>query len=179
MNRRSVLKREGKQMDNQPKKPVAVVIGAGPGPGASLIRRFSQKYSMAILARKAAYLKALAGELRQNGATVQDLTCDVRDRRQITDAVRAIRPELGESEVLLYNAGSGTFGGITEIAPDQYEADWRVNALWAFVLAQKSAPATICGGRGTTIFYSAAAGPKSAPEPLLIDTPTFPMLCAA
>src|SRR6266478_512897 len=105
MNRRSVLKREGKQMDNQPKKPVAVVIGAGPGLGASLIRRFAQTYSMAILARKAAYLKALAGELRQSGATVQDLTCDVRDRRQITDAFRAIREELGDSELLLYNAG--------------------------------------------------------------------------
>jgi short-subunit dehydrogenase len=74
---------------------------------------------MAILVRKADYLKALAGELRQSGATVQDLTCDVRDRRQITDAFRAIREELGDSEVLLYNAGSGTFGGITEIAPDQ------------------------------------------------------------
>ena len=94
-------------MSNQPKKPVAVVIGAGPGLGASLIRRFAKTYSVAILARKADNLKALAGELRQSGATVQDLTCDAKDRRQITDAFRAIREELGDSEVLLYNVGSG------------------------------------------------------------------------
>jgi short-subunit dehydrogenase len=127
-------------MDNQLKKPAAVVIGAGPGLGASLIRRFAKTYSVAILARKADYLKALAGELRQSGATVQDLTCDVRDRRQITDAFRAIREELGDSEVLLYNAGSGTFGGITEITPDQYEADWRVNAFGRLSRPKKSRP---------------------------------------
>src|SRR5260370_22449695 len=119
MNRRSVLKREGKQMDNQPKKPVAVVIGAGPGLGASLIRRFAQTYSMAILARKAAYLKALAGELRQSGATVQDLTCDVRDRRQITIPFGPIRQKLADSEFPLTHPATGPFGVITETPPAQ------------------------------------------------------------
>jgi short-subunit dehydrogenase len=57
-------------MDNQPKKPVAVVIGVGPGLGASLVRRFAKTYSVAMLARKAGYLTALAGEIRQSGATV-------------------------------------------------------------------------------------------------------------
>src|SRR6266851_2743463 len=152
MNRRSVLKREGKQMDNQPKKPVAVVIGAGPGLGASLIRRFAKTYSMAILARKADYLKALAGELRQSGATVQDLTCDVRDRRQITDAFRAIRQELGDSEVLLYNAGSGTFGGITEVAP-----------------------AMIARGHGTILFTGATAGVKAGPKSVSFGPAKFAM----
>src|SRR5229473_672515 len=117
MKRRSVLKREGKQMDNQPKKPVAVVIGAGPGLGASLIRRFAKTYSMAILARKADYLKALAGELRQSGATVQDLTCDVRDRRQITDAFRAakeVAPAMiarGHGTILFTGATAGVKAG--------------------------------------------------------------------
>ena len=157
-------------MDNQPKKPVAVVIGAGPGLGASLIRRFAKTYSVAILARKADYLKALAGELRQSGATVQDLTCDVRDPRQITDAFRAIRQELGDSEVLLYNAGSGTFGGITEITPDQYEADWRVNAFGAFVAAKEVAPAMIARGHGTTLFTGATAGVKAGPKSVFIWT---------
>jgi NAD(P)-dependent dehydrogenase (short-subunit alcohol dehydrogenase family) len=97
-------------MDNQPKKPVAVVTGVGPGLGASLVRRFAATYAVVMLARKADYLKALAREIRQGGATVLDLGCDVSDRAQITEAFRAIRKDLGEPEVLLYNAGSGTFG---------------------------------------------------------------------
>jgi NAD(P)-dependent dehydrogenase (short-subunit alcohol dehydrogenase family) len=112
-------------MDNQPKKPVAVVTGVGPGLGASLVRRFAPTYAVAMLARKADYLKALAREIRQGGATVLDLSCDVSDHAQIAYAFRAVRRELGEPDVLLYNAGSGTFGAITEITPNQYEADWR------------------------------------------------------
>jgi NAD(P)-dependent dehydrogenase (short-subunit alcohol dehydrogenase family) len=112
-------------MDNQPKKPVAVITGVGPGLGASLVRRFAATYAVAMLARKADYLKALAREIQQGGATVLDLSCDVSDHTQITDAFRTIRKDLGEPDVLLYNAGSGTFGAIAEITPDQYEADWR------------------------------------------------------
>src|SRR5260370_27426034 len=136
-------------MDNQPKKPVSCVTGVGPGVGASLVRRFAATYAVAMLARKADYLKALAREIRQGGATVLDLGCDVSDRRQITEAFRAIRKDLGEPDVLLYNAGSGTFGGITEITPDQYEADWRGHDLRGVVAAQGGWAALISGrGRG-------------------------------
>src|ERR1700720_2317803 len=135
-------------MDNQPKKPVAVVTGVGPGLGASLVRRFAATYAVAMLARKADYLKALAREIPQGGATVLDFSCDVSDRTQITEAFRAIRMDLGEPEVLLYNAGSGTFGTITEITPDQYEADWRGKPLRAVCRGQGDAAAFILGGAG-------------------------------
>jgi NAD(P)-dependent dehydrogenase (short-subunit alcohol dehydrogenase family) len=162
-------------MDNQPKKPVAVVIGVGPGLGASLIRRFAKTYSVAMLARKAHYLKALAGEIRQSGATVQDLTCDVSNRTQIGDAFRAIREELGDPEVLLYNAGSGIFGTITEITPDQYEADWRVNAFGAFVAAKEVAPGMIARGHGTILFTGATAGVKAGPKSVSFGPAKFAM----
>jgi NAD(P)-dependent dehydrogenase (short-subunit alcohol dehydrogenase family) len=137
-------------------KPVAVVIGVGPGLGAALVRRFAAAYPVAMLARKADYLKALAGEVRKSGATVLDLPTDVSDPAQIAEAFRAIRKDLGEPEVLLYNAGNGTFGSITEITADQYEADWRVNALGAFVAAKEVAPAMIARGRGTMLSFGPA-----------------------
>src|ERR1700733_12500162 len=121
-----------RNMDTQSNQSVAVVIGVGPGLGAALVRRFAPTYAVAMLARKADYLKALAGEITTGGATVLDLACDLSDRGQITDAFRVIRQDLGEPEVLLYNAGTGIFGSITEITPDQFEADWRVNAFGAF-----------------------------------------------
>src|SRR5260370_35968657 len=130
-------------MDNQPKKPVAVVTGVGPGLGASLVRRFAATYAVAMLAPKADYLKALAREIRQGGATVPDLSCDVGDHTQITEAFRAIRKDLGEPDVLLYNAGSGTFGTITEIQPDQYQADRRGHALGACVAGTAGAAALV------------------------------------
>ena len=156
-------------------KKVAVVTGVGPGLGAALVRRFAASYAVAILARKADYLKALASEIRQTGATVLDVSCDVSDRAQVTEAFRAIRVDLGEPEVLLYNAGSGSFGTITEITLQQYEADWRVNALGAFLTAREVTPGMIARGRGTMLFTGATAGVKAGPRSVSFGPAKFAM----
>ena len=162
-------------MDTQSNQSVAVVIGVGPGLGAALARRFAATYAVAMLARNAAYLKAVAREIRDTGATVLDVPCDVSDPAQIADAFRAIRKDLGEPEVLLYNAGTGTFGSITEITPEQYEADWRVNALGAFVAAREVAPAMIVRGHGTMLFTGATAGIKAGPKSVSFGPAKFAM----
>jgi NAD(P)-dependent dehydrogenase (short-subunit alcohol dehydrogenase family) len=157
-------------------KKVAVVTGVGPGLGAALVRRFAPSYAVAILARKAEYLEALADEIRRSvGATALDISCDVSDRTQITEAFRAIRVDLGAPEVLLYNAGSGTFGTIAEITPEQYEADWRVNALGAFLAAREIAPGMIARGRGTMLFTGATAGVKAGPRSVSFGPAKFAM----
>ena len=162
-------------MDSLSSKPVAVITGVGPGLGAALARRFAATYAVAILARNADYLKALARELRDSGAAVLELVCDVSDRAQIVDAFRAIRKDLDDPEVLLYNAGSGAFGSITEITPDQYEADWRVNAFGAFVAAKEVAPAMIARGRGTMLFTGATAGVKAGAKSVSFGPAKFAM----
>ena len=160
---------------NPSNKPVAAVTGVGPGLGAALARRFAATYAVAILARKADYLKALAGEIRQSGATVMDVPCDVGDRAQMARAFDAIRTDLGEPELLLYNAGSGSWGTITEITAEQYEADWRVNALGAFVAAKEVAPAMIACGRGAILFTGATAGVKAGPKSVSFGPAKFAM----
>jgi NAD(P)-dependent dehydrogenase (short-subunit alcohol dehydrogenase family) len=156
-------------------KKVVVVTGVGPGLGASLARRFAESYAVAIIARKADYLKGLAGEIRGSGATVLDLTCDVGNRTQVTEAFRKVRAELGDPEVLLYNAGSGTFGTITDITPDQYEADWRVNALGAFLAAREVVRGMIARGRGTMLFTGATAGVKAGAKSVSFGPAKFAM----
>jgi NAD(P)-dependent dehydrogenase (short-subunit alcohol dehydrogenase family) len=162
-------------MPTQSNKPVVVITGVGPGLGAALAHRFAADYAVAILARKADYLKALAAEIRKSGATVLDLPCDVSDPAKISNAFRAIRKDLGEPQMLLYNAGSGSFGNITEITPEQYEADWRVNALGAFVAAKEMAPAMIARGRGTMLFTGATAGVKAGAKSVSFGPAKFAM----
>jgi len=160
---------------NAMNKPVAVVTGVGPGLGAALARRFAAAYAVAIVARNADYLKGLAREIRDSGHTALDLSCDVSDRAQIAEAFRAIRTDLGDPEMLLYNAGSGAFGTITEITPDQYEADWRVNAFGAFVAAKEAAPAMIARGRGVMLFTGATAGVKAGARSVSFGPAKFAM----
>ena len=153
--------------------PVAVVVGVGPGLGAALARRFAQGYAVAIIARKAEYLKSLAAELRATGAQVLEVPADIGDRAQVEAAFTLIREQLGLPEVLLYNAGSGMFGTITDITPEQYEDSWRVNAYGAFLSAKAVVPDLIARGRGVIVFTGATAGVKAGPKSVAFGPAKF------
>lgn len=153
--------------------PVAAVVGVGPGLGAALARRFAQQYAVAIIARKAEYLQSLAAELRATGAQILEVPADIGDRAQVEAAFTLIREQLGSPEVLLYNAGSGTFGTITDITPEQYEDSWRVNAYGAFLSAKAVVPDLIARGRGVIVFTGATAGVKAGPKSVAFGPAKF------
>jgi len=153
--------------------PVAAVVGVGPGLGAALARRFAQKYAVAIIARKAEYLKSLAAELGATGAQILEVPADIGDRAQVEAAFTLIRERLGPPEVLLYNAGSGMFGTITDITPEQYEDSWRVNAYGAFLSAKAVVPDLIARGRGVILFTGATAGVKAGPKSVAFGPAKF------
>jgi len=153
--------------------PVAAVVGVGPGLGAALARRFAQKYAVAIIARKAEYLKSLAAELGATGAQILEVPADIGDRAQVEAAFTLIRERLGPPEVLLYNAGSGMFGTITDITPEQYEDSWRVNAYGAFLSAKAVVPDLIARGHGVILFTGATAGVKAGPKSVAFGPAKF------
>jgi NAD(P)-dependent dehydrogenase (short-subunit alcohol dehydrogenase family) len=160
--------------ENQ-KKPVAVVIAVGPGTGAALARRFAKDYAVAINARSADYLHTLGGEIRNGGGQVLEIPADISDPKQVASAFAKVRSELGDPNVLLYNAGSGTWGSIVDITPEQFEASWRVNALGAFVCAKEVAPAMIARGHGVMLFTGATAGVKAGPRSVAFGPAKFAM----
>jgi len=84
------------------RKPVAVVAGAGPGNGAALARRFSAAgYAVALLARSRDSVESILAAL--DGA--RGYACDVGDAASVQAAFSGIRRDLGDVDVLLYNAG--------------------------------------------------------------------------
>ena len=157
------------------KLPVAVVTGVGSGLGAALARRFAKGYAVAINARKPEFLRSLAEEIRGAGGQVPRSTRDIGDPAQTAAMFKVIRERLGVPEVLLYNAGSGAFGTIVDITAEQYEKDWRVNALGAFVGAKEVAPDMIARGRGVMLFTGATAGVKAGPKSVSFGPAKFAM----
>jgi NAD(P)-dependent dehydrogenase (short-subunit alcohol dehydrogenase family) len=144
---------------------VAVVVGVGPGLGAALARRFAQGgHPVAMVARSRDFIDRLAVEIENDGGRALALTADVGDAAQIARAFDSVRAKLGAPEVLLYNAGSGVWGTIAEITPDQYEAAWRVNAFGAFLCAKEAVPGMIAKRRGVILFTGATAGVKAGPK---------------
>ena len=87
--------------------PVAVVTGVGPGTGAAIARRFAQGgYSVAMLARNRDRIARLERDIPDSRA----YPCDVTDEAQLDATISAIRKDLGEPKVLVYNAVGGAFG---------------------------------------------------------------------
>jgi NAD(P)-dependent dehydrogenase (short-subunit alcohol dehydrogenase family) len=156
-------------------KPVTVVTGVGPGLGAALVRRFARDYAVAMAARSADYLKSLASEIESSGGEALAFPADVADRGQIEAVFKQIRERLGDPEILLYNAGSGNWGNILEITPEQFEATWRVNSYGAFLAAKATAPAMITRGKGVMLFTGATAGVKAGPKSAAFGPAKFAM----
>lgn len=153
---------------------VAVVTGVGPGLGAALVRRFARGgYAVAMMARTRDFIERLAAELKAEGCRTLAVTADMGAPDQISRAFEAVRAGLGAPGVLLYNAGSGTWGTITEISVAQYEQAWRVNALGAFVCAKEAAPDMIARKRGVMLFTGATAGVKAGPKSVAFGPAKF------
>jgi NAD(P)-dependent dehydrogenase (short-subunit alcohol dehydrogenase family) len=144
---------------------VALVVGVGPGLGAALVRRFAQGgHAVAMIARSREVMDDLAAEVKAAGGRALPVTADVADAEQIARAFTAVRSALGAPEVLLYNAGSGDWGTITEVTPQQYEDSWRTNAYGAFLCAKEAVPDMITKRRGVMLFTGATAGVKAGPK---------------
>lgn len=142
-------------------KPVCAVVGVGPGNGAALARRFAREgHAVALLARSRETSEALAAELGDARA----YPCDVADETSVKSAFAAIRKDMGEVDIVAYNAGSGTWGTIDDLTPQAFETSWRVNALGLFVVAQEVLPAMKAKGRGSIVVIGATASRRGMPR---------------
>jgi len=136
------------------KAPVCAVVGVGPGNGEAFARRFSADgYAVALMARRADLTARLAGELPRAKA----YSCDVADAASVASAFERTRAELGDVDVLVFNAGSGVWGSIEDVSPEDFERAWRVNALGLFLAASQVIPAMRRRGRGAIVVVGATA----------------------
>jgi NAD(P)-dependent dehydrogenase (short-subunit alcohol dehydrogenase family) len=142
-------------------KPVCAVVGIGPGNGAALARRFAKGgYAVALLSRKTDLSEKLVAELTDARA----YACDVADAASVKATFARIRSEMGEVDVLAYNAGSGTWGTVEEISPEGFETAWRVNALGLLLASQEVIPAMKAKGAGSIIVIGATASRRGMPR---------------
>src|SRR5262249_29177006 len=142
-------------------KPVCAVVGIGPGNGAALSRRFAAAgYAIAMMSRETAVGAKLATERGPGRA----YACDVGDAASVKAAFDRARSELGEIDVLIFNAGSGSWGTIDDITPEAFEAAWRVNALGLFLASQQVIPAMKQNGAGAIVVVGATASRRGMPR---------------
>lgn len=136
------------------KPPVCVVIGIGPGNGAAIAHRFSREgYAVALLSRSTDFSEKLAQEI----GNARAYACDASQPDAVRAALAQVERDLGTPEVLVYNAGSGTWGSVEEVTEADLEGAWRLNVLGAFAAARALIPAMKKRGSGSLIFIGATA----------------------
>jgi NAD(P)-dependent dehydrogenase (short-subunit alcohol dehydrogenase family) len=133
---------------------VCVVAGVGPGNGAAFSRRFSDEgYRVAMLARSAERLSELEGQIP--GA--RGYACDVGDADQVQDVCSRIRSDLGPVNVLVHNAGSGSFSTFMDTPPDTLLEGFQTNTLSLLLLGQQVVPDMLNAGAGAIVVVGATA----------------------
>lgn len=142
-------------------RPVCAIVGAGPGNGAAFAKRFADDgYAIALLARSTDFSNELAAKLEDARA----YACDATDPASITNVFARIEQELGTVDVLIYNAGGGSWMTVEEITADEFERGWRVNALGGLVASQQVIPAMKKKGAGSILFVGATASLRGVPK---------------
>jgi NAD(P)-dependent dehydrogenase (short-subunit alcohol dehydrogenase family) len=142
-------------------KPLCVVAGIGPKNGAAFVRTFAEAgHRIAMLSRSTALSERLAGEI----AEAKAYACDMADPAAITRTFQALQRDLGDADVLVYNAGSGVWKSVDEVTAAEFEHSFRVNALGALVAAQQVLPAMRQRGRGNIVFVGATASLRGKPK---------------
>lgn len=143
-------------MDNK----VLVVVGAGPGVGASVARRFGRDgYDVALVARSAARLAELDAQLRAGGVTTERASVDIADADALTTAVRDFGEHFGRIDVLHFNPSVFRQRDPLHLTLDELLDDVRVGVGGLLVAVQAARPFMSQGGRIIATGSGAADSP--------------------
>jgi NADP-dependent 3-hydroxy acid dehydrogenase YdfG len=143
------------------------IIGAGPGLGLAVARRFGREgFSVALVARDAAKLDRLVAGLRDDGVTAAGFVADARDRAALTAALDRAAADLGPVEVLQYSPVPARefMKPVLETTADDLVGPLEMSVLGPAAAVQHVLPGMRDLGRGTVLFPNggSAVRPRDA-----------------
>jgi NAD(P)-dependent dehydrogenase (short-subunit alcohol dehydrogenase family) len=137
----------------------ALIVGAGPGISASVARGLAAAgLRVGLAARNVEKLAPLAAEIR-----AQTFAVDATDPAGVARLFDAAGSQLGEPDVVLYNASARAHGPIAELDPEAVRKAVEVSAYGGFLVVQQAARRMIPHGRGAILLTGASASVKGYP----------------
>jgi NAD(P)-dependent dehydrogenase (short-subunit alcohol dehydrogenase family) len=134
----------------------ALIVGAGQGLSASLARGLAGLgLKVALAARNADKLAALAKD-----TDAKALACDSAKRDDVVRLFAAVAQEVGEPDVVVYNASYRTRGPLVDLDPTEVEKAIAVTAFGGFLVAQEAARRMLPHRHGAILFTGASASVK-------------------
>jgi short-subunit dehydrogenase len=151
----------------------ALVTGASSGIGREIARKLGVSGTeLVLVARDTERLKALAGEIAapflsgpqdQPGPPVEILGADLADPEQLAAVEARLADRDRPIDLLVNNAGFGTYGAFAELPIDGEQREIQVNVVAVVRLAHAALGSMRERGHGTIVNVSSVAGLQATP----------------
>lgn len=150
----------------------ALVTGAATGLGAAISAALARSGAdVAISDKPGNSLDNTAASVRAFGRRALCLALDVRNLRQITQAVDAVHLEFGRIDILVNNAGINRPLPGLDVTEENWDDHFTTNVKGGFFLAQAAAKRMLENNYGRIIFIASQSG--------LVGIPGQPVYCAS
>jgi len=145
------------------KRKRALITGASTGLGAAFAERLAQAgYDVVLVARDRPRLERLAEKLQSSDdIQAEVLAADLTDPTELHKVERAAAS--GHVDLLVNNAGFGTYGRFSQLDIDREEEEVRLNVIALVRLTRAVLPPMIEAGQGGIINVSSMAGFQAGP----------------
>jgi NAD(P)-dependent dehydrogenase (short-subunit alcohol dehydrogenase family) len=135
---------------------IALIVGSGPGLSASLARLFKREgMKVALAARNIKKLDGLVKEIDGRA-----YACDATSPTDVKNLFQSVSQDLGDPNLVVYNASGRTRGPITELDPEDVRQTILITCYGGFLVGHEAAKRMLKAGTGTLLFTGASASVK-------------------
>jgi short-subunit dehydrogenase len=151
------------QTTTQRGRPRALVTGASAGIGEAFARTLAARhYDVTLVARRRDRLEALAkGLVERHRVSASVESADLADETDL--AVLLANLAADPPDVLVNNAGFGTFGYFAELDAEREVEEIRLNVLALARTTRAALPGMVARGSGAIVNVSSLAGESAGP----------------
>jgi short-subunit dehydrogenase len=129
-----------------------LLVGAGPGLGMAVARRFAEGgYRVILVARSTDALGELADTLPDTGAQIDTIAADASDPDGLGARIGSLYGGHGAPGLIVYNAVMGARDQLLRSSVAHLQAAYAVDVIGAIIVVQVAAPAMRAAGSGTII----------------------------
>lgn len=140
----------------------AIITGAGKGIGKAIaVALAAEGVNLGIIARTSSDLESLQASLAGTyGVKVFVASADIAVKAEVDGAIAALKESLGSIDILINNAGIGTFGTLLDMDHEQWERIIQTNVLGTYYVTRAALPTMLEQSSGSIINIASTAGER-------------------
>ncbi len=139
----------------------AIITGGGRGLGKAVALLLAKEgVNIGVAGRNEELLKATVAEIEAIGVKAAYTVFDVGDEQQVKEGIDQLVNDLGTVDILINNAGIGTFATLEDMPTSEWEKIIRTNLFGLYYCSMAVYPYLKAKGEGDIINVASTAGLK-------------------